>query len=182
MKLRLALALLLLQAAGAATLPRPAGDLAINTGPGKQIHLSQYKGKTVVVAFILTYCSHCQNAIRALIKMQNEFGARGVQVVATATEETAAASLPGFLKTFAPNFPVGYNNAGEFMSFMQHSPMLVPYMPGLMFIDKNGVIQAQYEGRDPFLEESATETNIRAKLTEMLRAGQAAKPAPGKKK
>ncbi len=182
MKLRMTIALLAAQAALAANVPRPAGDLAINLAPGKQIHVSQYKGKTVVVAFILTYCTHCQNAIRALIKAQSEFGARGVQVLATATEDTAAASLPKFMKEFAPNFPVGYNQAGEFMSYMQHPPMLVPYMPGLMFIDKNGVIQAQYEGRDAFLEESATERNIFAKLREMLGTGQAGRPVPGKKK
>jgi peroxiredoxin len=168
MKFSMLAAVLLLQEAGAATLPRPAGDFAINMAPGKQIHVSQYKGKTVVLAFILTYCSHCQNAIRALIKAQNEFGARGVQVLATATEDTAAAALPEFLRKFAPTFPVGYNKSGDFLNYMQHQPMLVPYMPGLMFIDKDGIIRAQYEGRDPFLEESAAEQNIRAKLEEML--------------
>ena len=169
-------ALLLCGIASAAVLPRPAGDFAINVAPNKQIHLSQYKGKTVVLAFILTYCSHCQNAVRGLIKAQNEFGARGVQVLATAIEDTAAASLPDFLRKFAPNFPVGYSTSAEFMSFMQHSPMLVPYMPGLMFIDKDGIVRAQYEGRDAFLEEAATEKNIRAKLEEML-----APPAAKKK-
>jgi peroxiredoxin len=177
MKLRMAGALLVMSIAGnGAMLPRPATDFAINLPGNKQIHISQYKGKTVVLAFILTYCTHCQSAIRALGNVQNEFGARGVQVLATATEDTAAAALPEFLRKFAPPFPVGFNKAGDFMSFMQHSPMLVPYMPALMFIDKDGIIRAQYEGRDPFLNEAATETNIRAKLEELLA------PGAGKKK
>jgi peroxiredoxin len=168
MNFRMVAVLLLCSVANAANLPRPAGDFAINIAGNKQIHISQYKGKTVVLAFILTYCSHCQNAIRGLIKAQNEFGERGVQVLATAVEDKAAAALPEFLRKFAPPFPVGYNKASEFMSYMQHPAMLVPYMPGLMFIDKDGIIRAQYEGRDAFLEETAAEKNIRAKLEEML--------------
>src|ERR1035437_6322685 len=40
--------------ARAANLPRPSPDFAINLGQGKQVRISQYKGKTVVVVFILT--------------------------------------------------------------------------------------------------------------------------------
>ena len=154
----------------AAQLPRPSPDFAINLGQGKQVHISQYKGKTVVVAFILTYCSHCQKVIGVLSKVQNEYGPRGLQVLASATEDMAAAALPGFLRQFDPPFPVGINTTNEFVTYMQHPTMLQLYMPGLVFIDKAGLIQAQYEGRDAFLEETGVEKNIRAKVEEMLKA------------
>jgi len=167
-----ALTLLTLAAtsARAAQLPRPSPDFAINLGQGKQARISQYKGKTVVVAFILTYCSHCQMTIGVLSKMQKEYGPRGLQVLASATEDMAAAALPGFLRQFDPPFPVGINTTDEFITYMQHSPMLQLYMPGLVFIDKDGVIRAQYEGRDAFLEATSAEKNIRAKVEEMLKA------------
>jgi peroxiredoxin len=156
--------------ARAATLPRPSPDFAINLGQGKQVRISQYKGKTVVVAFILTYCPHCQKAIGVLSKMQKEYGARGLQVLASATEDMAAAALPGFLRQFDPPFPVGLNASIEYITYMQHPSMLQLIMPGLVFIDKDGMIQAQYEGRDTFLEETGVEKNIRAKVEEMLKA------------
>ena len=60
--------------------------------------------------------------------------------------------------------------------------MLQLYMPGLVFIDKSGTIVAQYEGRDPFLEEASVEKNIRAKLEQMLTTpASAPKKAAGKK-
>ena len=164
-----ALTLLTSPIAAAPILPRPSPDFAINLGQGKQIRISQYKGKTVVVAFILTYCSHCQKVVGVLSKMQNEYGARGLQVLASATEDMAAAALPGFLRQYAPAFPVGINTTAEFIAYMQHPTMLQLYMPGLMFIDKDGVIREQYEGRDAFLEESSVEKNIRAKVEEMLK-------------
>ena len=164
-------------AARAAQLPRPSPDFAINLGQGKQIHISQYKGKTLVVAFILTYCSHCQMTIGVLSKMQKEYGPRGLQVLASATEDMAAAALPGFLRQFDPPFPVGINTTAEFTAYMQHPTMLQLYMPGLVFIDKDGIIQAQYEGRDPILEETNVEKGIRAKVEELLKTS-----APGPKK
>jgi thiol-disulfide isomerase/thioredoxin len=168
--------------ARAAQLPRPSPDFAINLGQGKQARISQYKGKTVVVAFILTYCSHCQKVIGVLSKMQKEYGPRGLQVLASATEDMAATALPGFLRQFDPPFPVGINTTTEFVAYLQHPTMLQLYMPGLVFIDKAGLIQAQYEGRDAFLEETGVEKNIRAKVEEMLTPAAAApKKAAAKK-
>jgi peroxiredoxin len=178
----LALLTMALPSARAAELPRPSPDFAINLGQGKQVRISQYKGKTVVVAFILTYCSHCQKAIGALSKVQKDYGPRGLQVIASATEDMAAAALPGFLRQFDPPFPVGVNTTAEFIAYMQHPVMLQLYMPGLVFIDKNGMIVAQYEGRDAFLEETSVEKNIRAKVEQMLAPPAAApKKAAGKK-
>jgi peroxiredoxin len=166
----------------AAQLPRPSPDFAINLGQGKQARISQYKGKTVVVAFILTYCPHCQMVVGVLSKMQREYGPRGLQVLASATEDLAAASLPNFLRQFDPPFPVGINTHIEYIAYIQHPSMLQLIMPGLVFIDKDGIIQAQYEGRDAFLEETSAEKNIRAKVEEMLKPPAAApKKAAAKK-
>jgi peroxiredoxin len=160
----------------AATLPRPAPDFVINLAPGMgaPIRLSQYKGKTVVLAFILTYCSHCQKSVGFLTKDQQEFGPRGLQVLASAID--APTAVPAFIQQFRPPFPVGFNTTEEAMGFMQHVPMMTPYMPMIAFIDKDGVIRAQFEGNDPFLSEGVQERNLRDKIEELL------KPAmPGKK-
>jgi thiol-disulfide isomerase/thioredoxin len=162
----------------AAVVPRPSPDFAINMGPGKPpVRVGQYKGKIVVVAFILTYCSHCQKVIGVLSKVQNDYGARGLQVLASATEDMAAAALAGFLRQFDPPFPVGVNTTNEFINYMQHPAVLQLYMPSLVFVDKEGIIRSQYEGRDTLLEESSVEKNIRAKVEEMLTP-----PAPAPKK
>src|SRR5436309_10730310 len=118
-----ALSVLVVYTARAAEIPRPAPELAINFGPvAKQVHLSEYRGKTVVLAFILTYCSHCQAVIRGLIKDQQELGPKGLQVLACAIEDMAASALPGFRRQFAPPFPVGYNTNAEAVKFLQHPP------------------------------------------------------------
>jgi peroxiredoxin len=165
-----ATALMLLSlAAQAANLPRPTPDFAINLAPGKQIKLSQYKGRPVVLIFILTYCSHCQKSIGFLIKDQQEFGPRGLQVLASAIDLPTA--VPGFVKQFNPPFPVGFNTNDEALGYLQHVPMMILHMPAIVLIDKDGVIRAQYEGDDPFMSEGVQEKNLHDKIDELMKSG-----------
>jgi hypothetical protein len=164
-------------AAAAANIPRKAPDFAIALSDGKQTSLSQYQGKVVALVFILTTCPHCQGAVRCLSEDQNEFGPRGFQALGSAIEETARANLPGFLRQFTPAFPVGYNQLRPVLDFMQHPPMVGPRMPLIAFIDRQGILRAQYEGYEPFLAQDQMAKNIRAKIVELLDEG-----APGAKK
>ena len=158
-----ALLSVLLPAAPAADLPRKAPDYTINLAGGKTLPLSQYKGHPVVLAFILTYCSHCQKTVGVLSTYQNEYGPRGLQVIASAIEPNASMAVPNFVKNFKPPFPVGYNDGESALSFMQHPMAKVPMMPLVTFIDRQGMIRAQYEGDDPFFGDQM-EQNIRKQI------------------
>jgi peroxiredoxin len=160
----------------AANIPRPAPDFAINLDNGKQAMLASYKGKVVALAFILTTCPDCQRTIRILIEDQNEFGPRGFQVLASAIEQAAGANVAGFVRQFHPPFPVGYNQQRAALDFMQHPPMVGPVMPLLVFVDREGVIRAQYEGYEPFLAADQVEKNLRAKILEMLNQAGSKRP------
>jgi peroxiredoxin len=174
------LVLLSMAAAQAANLPRPTPDFAINLAPDKQLKLSQHKGHPVVLIFILTYCSHCQKSIGFLIKDQQEFGPRGLQVLASAIDLPTA--VPGFVKQFNPPFPVGFNTNDEAVGYLQHVPMMILHMPAIVFIDKDGVIRAQYEGDDPFMSEGVQEKNLRDKIEELMKVGAPAGKKPITKK
>jgi peroxiredoxin len=169
-----ALVCALLPLARAADLPRKAPDYTINLGGGKTLALSHYKGHPVVLAFILTYCSHCQRAVGFLSKDQNEYGPRGLQVVASAIEPGAPAALPNFLKNFEPPFPVGYSEGQSALDFMQHPVGKVPMMPQMAFLDKQGDIRAEYEGDDPFFGDQL-EQNLRQQIEALLAMGAPAK-------
>ena len=168
------LALLLAAALPAAILPRKAPEFTIHLTNGRQVPLGQFKGKTVALIFILTYCPHCQKTIGFLSKEQAEYGPRGFQALASAIEDAAAAAVPGFLQRFNPPFPVGYNARGPVLEFLQHPMAERLLMPQLVFLDRDGNIRAQYAGDDPFLNEDRQETNIRQKIEQLLTEGAAA--------
>jgi peroxiredoxin len=155
---------------GAASLPRKAAELQIQMNGAKPIELSQYRGKPVVLAFILTTCSHCQYTTGLLVKLQTEFVSKGLQVIECAVNDGAAADVPNFIKRFQTNFPVGYSTDQlGVMSFLQHPQTAIPHMPMLAFIDRHGVIREQYQGVDALLSDEATqEENLRAEIAKLI--------------
>jgi hypothetical protein len=152
----------------AATLPRKAPEFAISLTNGKQVALSQYKGNVVALIFILTTCPHCQKAIGCLTQEQKEFGPRGFQTLATAIEQMARINVPDFVRTFDPPFPVGYSQFQTALDFLQHPAAVQALMPMIAFVDREGVIRAQYEGSDPFFADEKMAANIHAKIKEMV--------------
>jgi peroxiredoxin len=172
----------LLGPVGRAETPRPSPDLVVHLNGGKDLHVSQYKGKPLVLAFILTTCPHCQKTVGFLSKAHSEFAQRGLQIVAVAIEEAAAGDLPGFITAFNPPFPVGYNiDQKTVLDFLQHPPMLLLKMPVLVFIDGQGVVREQYEGDAPFMSEDKQEQNIQHAIEALLVGGAAGKKAVGKR-
>jgi peroxiredoxin len=161
--------------ASAADLPRPSPDFAINTLGGKPILLSEYKGKVCVVAFILTTCPHCQKTVGYLSAMQNDYGPRGFQVLASAIEDMAKMNVADFIKRFQPTFPVGFNTQNEVQEYLQHPVILRLFMPQIVFIDRKGNIRAQYGGDDKFLsEEQDQDKHIREQIEALLKEAPAA--------
>ena len=68
-------ALLMLAAVAPADLlmaPRPSPEFAILKPAGGQLLLSHYRGKIVVVEFLLTTCPHCQEEAKLLDKLCDE--------------------------------------------------------------------------------------------------------------
>lgn len=166
----------------AAQIPRQAPEYVINLPGGGQDLLSKYKGKVVVLEFLLTTCQHCQKSAISLSKLQQEFGSK-VQILGVAINEETP-DIAGFKQQFATGFQVGRNTRETAMAFLQESVMARNfYVPQMVFIDKKGVIRAQYGGADPFLGANQ-EANIRGMITKLLAEPGGAKPAatPAKSK
>src|SRR5271155_2218565 len=106
-------------AAYAQQVPRPAGEFAIKMPNGQVTLLSQYAGKVVVLAFISTTCPHCQHTTGVLSAIQNEYGTRGVQVLAAAFNPEAATLVPGFIRDIKPTFPVGSADRDSVLEYEQ---------------------------------------------------------------
>ncbi|MGA2267684.1 MAG: TlpA disulfide reductase family protein [Bryobacteraceae bacterium] len=157
-------------AGNAAEAPRPSPPLTIQRLAAPALELSQYRGKVVALAFIDTNCIHCQELTRLLAPLAREYALRGVQVLECAFNDDANKAMAGFLTQFQPPFPVGWTNRAAVMSYLQRtildtSPL---YVPRMVFLDRRGIIQADFPGESSFFKEPAT--NIRAELEKLLKA------------
>ena len=89
-------------------------------------------------------------------------------MIASAIEEHAETTVPEFIRKFNVPFPVGYSGLKPSMDFMQHPPKVTPHMPLIAFIDRRGIVRAQYEGMDPFFVEERMAKNIHDKIAALM--------------
>jgi thiol-disulfide isomerase/thioredoxin len=153
----------------AAEPPRPSPPLAIERLGAPTIQLSQYRGKVVVLAFIFTTCSHCQDLTRTLGPLSHEYSLRGVQVLECAFNDDAKQTMADFLQNLQPPFPVGLTSRANAMAYLQRTILDTRplYVPHLVFLDRRGMIQADYPGESDFMKDPAT--TIRAELEKLLK-------------
>jgi Redoxin len=161
-------------AAAASTAPaadtaRPSPAFTIERTGAPPLELTQYRGKVVALALIHTTCSHCQQLTVELNQIAPDYAGRGVQFLECAFNEDAVPSMPEFLQRFSPPFPVGYSTLVAVRAYLQYSsvdrrPLYVPHM---VFLDREGVIRADYPGEDAFFQ--SANANIRAQLDKMLK-------------
>jgi thiol-disulfide isomerase/thioredoxin len=62
-------------------------ELTLKDLDGKDVSLSEYKGKVVLVNFWATWCEPCQIEIPWLIEMQQKYGPKGFVILGIALDE-----------------------------------------------------------------------------------------------
>jgi peroxiredoxin len=161
----------------AAEVPRPAPEFVIKLVNGQTALLSQYRGKVVALEFLHTTCPHCQDCSALLEKMSKEYGAKGFQALGVAFNDFANVLVPDYIKQLGLTFPVGSGGRDEVLTFLQQPVMERFYVPQLLFLDRKGVIRAQYPGGDRFFEKE--EVNMRAQIESLLKESSVSKKSGG---
>ncbi len=150
----------------APTVPRPAANLSWRLASGRELSLAQYRGKAVALSFLLTTCPHCQKCSRILQQMLREYGARGFEALGIAINEMSHILVEDYRRDHGITYPVGYLDREAACSFLQIPPELRMMMPHVVFIDRKGVIRAQYAGDDKFFLDE--ERSIRREIEKLL--------------
>ena len=147
--------------------PREAPELSLTDTTGKPFRLSSLRGKVVALEFMLTTCPHCQNTAKLMSRLQREYGPRGFQAVSLPFNDDAGNAAPRFASEHGITHPVASIPRDRVYEFAQLSAVVRHSVPIMVFIDRRGRIQAQFEGDAPFFQNE--EPNFRAKILELLR-------------
>ena len=144
---------------------------------GMPVKVSDYRGKVLCLTFILTTCPHCQKTTELWDNIYPELAPKGFAVVEAALNENP--DIPGFVSQFKVPFPVGTAGvvaAWNYLQFPKDKRVLVPF---LVFIDRKGVIRAQYTlADDASFFDNQQEQHMRDEAEKLLNEdGGKAKPA-----
>ena len=161
--------------------PRKSPEFNISEPSGKQTALSSFRGKVVVVEFLLTNCPHCMRVAKMLGKLQDELGPQGLQTIGVAFDNNLTGkAVTKFSQDLGVTYLVGYSSSAEVDSYLGRTPTERLMVPQIVVIDRGGVIRAQsHPVREANLED---ETYLRNFLTNLLKvaapAANAKKPVP----
>ncbi len=118
-------------------------DARIKDLAGREHSLSEWAGKILVVNFWATWCPPCVVEIPVFIKLQAEFGARGLQFVGIALDDPVAAGK--FATERAINYPIlaGDEEVARLMEGLGNTIGALPYT---VVFDRQGQIVHTHQG------------------------------------
>jgi|SRR5580698_2446788 len=151
-------------------LPRKSSDFTTTLPAGKELSLSSYRGKVVLVQFLSTTCPHCQATARVYTKLANELGPQGLQVVGVAFNPEVQGKpgvVDNFVITYGVGFPVGMSPVENVLGYLGISMAERYVVPQIAVIDRKGMIRAQSEPLGT--PELQTEAHMRSLLEALLK-------------
>ncbi len=119
-----------------------APDMTLELLDGRQVTLSDLRGKVVLVNLWATWCPPCRAEMPAIEKTYQTFKSQGVEVLAVnATTQDSESAVTAFIKDNALTFPVALDRSGEVSNRYALSGL-----PSSFFIDRKGIIRAVVVG------------------------------------
>ena len=117
-----------------------APDFTLKLTDGKDIKLSDHKGKIVIIDFWATWCPPCRRAIPDLIDIQKTYQENVVIIGISLDTETKDDVVP-FVKYFGINYPVAYANMEVYQAYGN-----VGTIPTSFIVDQSGQIVDAHVG------------------------------------
>jgi thiol-disulfide isomerase/thioredoxin len=117
-----------------------APNFTLKNVDGKDVSLSDFKGKIVLVDFWATWCPPCRKGIPDLVELQNQYQGEFVVIGISLDRETVNDVVP-FVKDYKINYPVVYGNEDVSNKFGG-----IRAIPTSFIIDKDGNIVDKHVG------------------------------------
>ena len=107
---------------------------------GQQIHLSDYRGKVVLLDFWATWCDPCREEVPHLVELQNKYRDRGLQIIGISMDDDAE-PVRDFYQRFNMNYSVVMGNATTGEAYGG-----VLGLPIAFLIDRDGRVYSKHIG------------------------------------
>ena len=124
---------------------------------GKNVALSAYKGKVVLLDFWATWCPPCRKEIPGFVELYDRYKAQGFVVLGVSMDDSTS-DVKKFMRTLKMNYPILLGNEREDVE-KAYGPL--PGMPTSFVIARDGKICHQHTG---FVAKEEFERQIKALL------------------
>jgi thiol-disulfide isomerase/thioredoxin len=130
------------------------------TPDGKEIKLSDYAGKVMLIDFWASWCPPCRDEMPELIKFYKSHNNPGFEIIAVNIDNDIE-NMKHFLEKLNPKpaFPIIVDDTQQIPPLFD-----IEAMPTTIFIDKKGKIRFRHDGfKDSYVDD------FNAELTQLLK-------------
>jgi thiol-disulfide isomerase/thioredoxin len=122
-------------------------DFTVTDLAGNEIKLSDLQGKVVIVDFWGTWCPPCRAEIPSFVKLQEQYGSQGLQIVGLTYEDpsNSAEDNTKTVQQFADSNGINYPCALGTDAITDQVPGFRAF-PTTLFLDRTGKVRAKLEG------------------------------------
>jgi peroxiredoxin len=120
---------------------KAAPDFALQSIDGNTVHLSDFRGKAVLLNFWATWCEPCKIEMPWFVDLQKQYGPDGLQVVGVAMDDASPQDIAKFAKDMGVNYPIliGKEAVGTAYGGVQ-------FLPSTFYIGRDGKVIAKIFG------------------------------------
>ena len=117
-----------------------AADFTLQDLSGKNVTLSDMKGKVVLLEFWATWCPPCRASIPGIERIYESYKDKGVVVLAVSMDDGGWDTVQSFVKEYGIKYTVLKGNDDVAVKYQVRS------IPMLLVLDKEGKISKRYLG------------------------------------
>lgn len=112
-----------------------APDFTLQSLDGQTVHLSDYRGKAVVLNFWATWCGPCKIEMPWFVDLQKQYGPAGLQFLGIAMDDASTKEIAEFAQSMNVNYPIliGKEAVGTAYGGVQ-------FLPETFYIDRSGKV------------------------------------------
>jgi thiol-disulfide isomerase/thioredoxin len=112
-----------------------APDFGLESLEGKTVHLSDFRGKAVLLNFWATWCQPCKIEMPWFEQLQKQYGPQGLQVIGVAMDDADKEDIAKFAKNLSVDYPilVGKEDVGEAYGGVQ-------FLPATFYVGRDGKV------------------------------------------
>jgi peroxiredoxin len=112
-----------------------APDFELQSLDGKTVHLSDFRGKGVLLNFWATWCQPCKIEMPWFAELQKQYGPQGLQIVGVAMDDASPEEIGKFAHDLGVNYPIliGQESVGEAYGGVQ-------FLPATFYIGRDGKV------------------------------------------
>jgi peroxiredoxin len=127
--------------AGTALAGAPAPGFRLKDLAGHTLRLSDYRGKVLVINFWATWCAPCLAEMPELVKLQQEYKAKGIQVIGVAAATDRRSKALTIKRRLKLNYLVVIGTKR-----LESAYGIGDVLPLTVVVDRNGIIRERILG------------------------------------